>query len=110
MINVILARTGTRVWDDFCFPVLDKQGGWYGMSTACSDDGNGRMDKHWCSFGHNQTWINTETHESIIITDEFLNDNSSYGWNLNEYGIKEFKRFLGTADEVDPDSEMPDIF
>lgn len=106
MINVILGGTGHRPSGDFCFPVFDEQGGWCGMSTACGNDGNGTMDRRWCSFGHNQTWINTKTNESIFLTDEFFNGS----WDLSEYGMKEFKRLLGTADEVEPETEMPDIF
>lgn len=109
MINVILGDTGTLIRDDdFIYPVFDEHGEWCGMSTACGNDGNGTMLKRWCSFRHNQTWINTETNKSIILTNEFFNNS----WGLNEYGMKEFKRLLGTADELElePETEMPDIF
>lgn len=107
MINVILGGNGYRPSGDFCFPVFNEQGGWCGMSTACGDDGNGRMDKPWCSFAHDQTWINTETNESIILINEFFTNNS---WGLNEYGMKEFKKLLRSVDKLELDSEMPDIF
>lgn len=94
MINVILGGSGHRSYADFIFPVFDELGGWCGMSTACGNDGNGTMNERWCSFGRNQTWINTETHESIIITDEFL---EACNWALTEYGMEEFKKNIKTS-------------
>lgn len=107
MINVILGGTGYRPSDDFGFPVFDETGEWYGMSSERSNDGNGVTCRPWCSFAPGQTWINTETNESIFITDEFFNENSR---NFNEYGMKEFKKLLRSVDELEPETEMPDIF
>lgn len=112
MINVIL-NNSSRSNKDYSFPVLNETNEWYGMSTECSNDGNGVTSRPWCSFAYGQTWINTETNKSIIITDDFFNGNSRnfHGCQcLNEYGIEEFKKLLRKVDELEPETEMPDIF
>lgn len=106
MITVVL-DTGRELDPyDFKYPIYNSLGKIEGFAIETEANGNGTKNKTWCSFGIGHTWVNNETGESVLITDELYDYEHEV---LTEKGKQAFLDLINGV-VADPETDMPDIF
>lgn len=91
---------------DFKYPIYNDYGKIEGFSIETEANGNGTKHAAWCSFCIGHTWVNNETGESVLITEELYDYNNEW---LTEKGKQVFLDLINGV-MPDPETDMPDIF